>query len=420
MSSAHGQSPIVTAASASRTEFHQRQAKCNPHDSNQCRDLAAWAAGHGLFDEADRLYRELLDVDRADDQSRAAILKLAASRKLPLESAALEAAKSSLPSHFTTLESAHFVVLSDAGLIRARKHAELLERAEHQFRRYAARLNLQPLPLEHKLVCVLFRSAEDYYTFAAEFDNVSARWITGHYSPAHDRVVFYDAELAPTPADAQVQLDQAHARIASLEQQARQADQDRNVPLATSLRSQAAELKQRRERAVDELDAFASSSAVATAIHEATHQLLHHTRVQSPYVRAPLWIGEGLATCFETDSPQQAFGPDHEYAPRRADFQLFLGAGHLLPLRDLVQMDSVADDATQRAAVVYAQSYALVKWLSRFKTDSMRRYLAALRDEPSGEPTPARHLEMFETAFGECNSLERACLRHERGTLAKR
>jgi hypothetical protein len=295
-----------------------------------------------------------------------------------------------------------------------------LERAEHQFRRFAARLNLQPLPLEHKLVCVLFRSDDDYHAFAAEFDNVSAQWITGHYSPANDRVVFYDAETAPTPADAQVQLDQAHARIASLEQQARQADQDQNVNVAASLRSQAAELKRRRKNAVDELDAFARSSAVATAIHEATHQLLHHTRVQSPYVRAPLWIGEGLATCFETDSPQQAFGPDHEYGPRRADFRQFLEAGQLLPLRDLVQMDSVADDANQRAVVVYAQSYALVKWLSRFKTDGVRKYLAALRNEPSGEPSSARHLEMFETAFGECNALERAWLRHERGTLAKR
>lgn len=419
-SQADAQTSTITTASVTREEFQKRLSRCSPQDLSQRRDLAAWAAGHGLLDEADQLYRELLDADRADDQSRAALARLAVSRKLPVESPAMAEAQSVLPSHFTRLESAHFVVLSDAGLVRARKHAELLERAEHQFRRFAARLNLQPLPLEHKLVCVLFRDADDYRAFAAEHDNVSAEWITGHYSPAHDRVVFYDAELTPPPDEAQVQLDQAQAQIASLEQQARQAEQARHTQLASSLRSQATDLKQRRDMAVNELNAFARSNAVATAVHEATHQLLHHTRVQSPYVRAPMWIGEGLATSFETDSPQQAFGPDHEYAPRRADFQQYLDSDQLLPLRELVQIDSVADDASDRAAVVYAQSYALVKWLCRFKSDGVRKYLAALRSEPSGTPTAARHLEMFEASFGDCAALERAWLRHERTALAQR
>lgn len=418
--SAQVQHSMITAASATREEYQQRLWRCSPQDLSQRRDLAAWAAGHGLLQEADHLYRELLDADRADDQSRAAIARLAVSRKLPAESSALEDARSVLPDHFTTLESAHFVVLSDAGLVRARKHAELLERAEHQFRRFAARLNLQPLPLEHKLVCVLFRNADDYRTFAAQHDNVSAKWITGHYSPAHDRVVFYDAELTVPPEGAQAQLDQAQAQIASLEQQARQAEQSRRSQLAVSLRSQATDLKQRRDVAVNELNAFARSNTVATAVHEAMHQLLHHTRVQSPYVRAPMWIGEGLASSFETDSPQQAFGPDHEYAPRRADFQQYLDSSQLLSLRELVQIDSVADDACERAAVVYAQSYALVKWLCRFKSDGVRTYLAALRAEPSGEPTAIRHLEMFEASFGGCTTLERAWLRHERSTLAAR
>ena len=64
---------------------------------------------------------------------------------------------------------------------------------------------------------------------------------------------------------------------------------------------------------------------------------------------------------------------------------------------------------------MYLQSYALVTWMCRFRQTELRRYLELMREEPDGDPTPARHRALFEEAFGDVAALERAWLRHEQG-----
>ena len=44
----------------------------------------------------------------------------------------------------------------------------------------------------------------------------------------------------------------------------------------------------------------------------------------------------------------------------------------------------------------------------------LREYLERLRREPPGRPTPERHLEIFEGAFGDIDRLERVWTRYER------
>ena len=403
----------ATDANEAAREFQDKRPACSVTDVNQLLSVAAWAVEHSLFNEADQVYRDVLDLEPANEQARAILVQIASRRKLPRDSAVLTAAKGQLPPTFAACESAHFIVLSDAGLIRARKHAELLERAEHQFRRFTARLNLQPLPLQHKLVCVLFRSVDDYREFASAQDGVNAAWVTGYYTPANDRIVFYDAELAPPPVEALNMIGKADASIALLEGKARDLERSMQATQAQSLRRQAEQLRQQREETNQQVGASARATAVATAVHEAVHQLLYHTRVQSLQVRSPLWISEGLATNFETDLPNQAFGPDHECEPRRADFDQYLSEGRLLPLPELVQIDELSTGDEHRAAVVYAQSYALVKWMCRFRAEQLRIYLDLMRVE-IGEPSPERHLELFQSAFGDAAKLEHAWLRFER------
>ncbi len=61
-----------------------------------------------------------------------------------------------LPQRFLDYETRRFIVISDAAPGWSRRQAALLERTYHQFNRFARRLNVKPLPLRHKLVCVLF------------------------------------------------------------------------------------------------------------------------------------------------------------------------------------------------------------------------------------------------------------------------
>jgi hypothetical protein len=224
---------------------------------------------------------------------------------------------------------------------------------------------------------VLFDRLEDYQDFARREDGVTAAWISGYYSPRSDRVVFYDIE-------ANAYLD----TLASWGQQTRET-----------------------------LASHQARATIATTVHEAIHQLVFHTGVQSARIQNPLWISEGLATAFETDRPAETFGPDRDYGVRVRELQRLLEEGQLIPLRRLVQHTEMPDDSDETIAAVYHQSYALVTWMTRFRRQELSRYIQELREEPPGRPSGARHLEIFESVFGDADELERKWLRYERDRL---
>ena len=295
-----------------------------------------------------------------------------------IESEPYHLARELLPDSFVEYGATRWVVLSDANAQWTRQQAALLQRAHHQFLRYTRRLGLQPKPIRHKLVCVLFENRDEYRKFAQEHDGVTAEWISGYYSPKHDRVVFYNVSTSSP----------------------RQLSSTQGRPGGTSFPRDIADVQ-----------------ATGTTVHEAIHQLMFHTDVQTPHIEYPLWICEGLATAFETDDPNSAFGPDNEYAPRRDRFELLLKADQLIELRKLVTYARMPDNSDETVQALYHQSYALVTWMSRFRRDELRTYLQSMLAEVPGRPTPQRQLELFEQAFGDVDRLERRWLRHERQSL---
>ncbi len=311
---------------------------------------------------------ELLDGSSRD------VLSIQTRLNPPLESDSYSMARSLLPQTFTEYHTARWVVLSDASATWTRRQSQLLERARHQFLRFTRRVGLQPKPLRHKLVCILFDNNDEYHDFAQKHDGVTAQWISGYYSPKHDRVVFYNVNDSKTSKN----------------------------PLST-VSSNATNLPS------DDAD----QRATATTVHEAIHQLMFHTGVQSAHIEYPLWICEGLATAFETDVPNGAFGPDHEYSPRRDRFKEIVEDGQLIDLRELVTFARMPDDRDETVQAVYHQSYAIVTWMSRFRTDELHNYLQSMLDEPPGRPTAQRQLELFEQAFGNVDQVQRAWLRAE-------
>ena len=305
-------------------------------------------------------------------------LRLPANLNPAIESEPYHMARDLLPESFVEYGATRWVVLSDADAQWTRQQAALLQRAHHQFLRYTRRLGLQPKPLRHKLVCVLFENRNEYRKFAQQNDGVTAEWISGYYSPRHDRVVFYNVSTS-TPK-----------HISSTRHRAGATSYPRDIT---------------------------DKRATGTTVHEAIHQLMFHTGVQTPHIEYPLWICEGLATAFETDDPDAAFGPDHEYAPRRERFEQILEADLLIKLRKLVTYARMPDNSDETVQALYHQSYALVTWMSRFRRDELHTYLQAMLAEVPGRPTPQRQLELFEQAFGDVDQLERTWLRHERREL---
>lgn len=380
------------------------------------RAAADRAAADANLDEADALYRELLRLDPFNAEAFAALEAVSAARPLPRDSWAYQQARTALPrggAKFVEHETRRFIVISDAGAAWTQQQAEHLERAWHQFHRFAKRLNLQTLPLRHKLVCILFDRREDYQRFAMEQDGVADLWIAGYYSPRFDRIVFYNVESDPAMTRARSKLDAMQDQVAKLARDARRAANEGNRTQADWLRQNLARYEQHLHREMNRVDNHARTVSIATTVHEAIHQIAFHTRVQSPHVQYPLWISEGLATAFETGAPNEAFGPDQDFAPRRDAFLKLLSEDAVIPLRELIAMTSLAGATDATVTAVYHQGYALVSWMSRFRRGPLQNYLNSMLLEPAGNVASERHVELFRAAFGDIAQLERAWLRHE-------
>ncbi len=382
-------------------------------------ELAIWAAEHGLPDKAEEIFRWILDHDPLNEKAYKALIELAGNRTPPKSSDALDDARAVLPKRFVEFETKRFVVLSDAEAQWTRRQASRLERTHHQFQRFARRLKLRPLPLKHKLVCVLFRDRADYQRFAISHDEVVDPWIAGYYSPAHGRVVFYRSEVNPSVVEAREKLKQMRADIEVISNQMRQAEREGKDEWAETLRQNRARYRAHLQRESDRVDKFTEQVNVATTMHETTHQLLFHTGVQSARTQYPIWVSEGFATSFETDNSGGAFGPDHEYGPRREVFEEHLRAGKLIELSKLVMLTSVANGNGETVSAVYHQSYALVTWMSRYRKKELRQFLDLMLAEPGGAYGGDRYLELFEQAFSDVDRLESAWLRHERSRVGK-
>jgi hypothetical protein len=142
--------------------------------------------------------------------------------------------------------------------------------------------------------------------------------------------------------------------------------------------------------------------------------LLFHTRVQAPQIAYPLWISEGLATAFETQAPNNAFGPDHDFAPRREGADDLIRSDRFLPLDELIAIMDASQLSTEQVHAVYNQSYALVTWMAQHRREQLRDYLMRMltRAASTGEqPLPQI---AFEAAFGPIERVQQDWLRHER------
>ncbi|MHC5003135.1 MAG: DUF1570 domain-containing protein [Planctomycetota bacterium] len=399
-----------------RATFEARLSTLRVGDREGGLSLGEWAIEQGLLDEADALYRAMLRHEPRDETVWRSLWHLSGSRPLRTGSEMYDATRKALdPERFSQVETQRYVVLSDADPKWTRDQAERLERAYDRFIRFANQLDLRPLPLRHKLVAVAFESFEDFARLAADDGNRAVRRIAGYYSPRNDRLVFYHVESNENIAKARAELEQQFAEIEAVREAARRMS---SVGRREEARQMQEDLDRRLDRQLDResrINDFARRQSISVTIHEAIHQLMFHTRVQSPRVHHPLWLSEGLATAFETEVPGLPFGPSREHWPRRSAFIQALERGRLLPLRELVvARSSAVADRPHDVGVMYAQSYALATWMARSKKLELREYLTRLNEVPAKPRTPGEQLAVFEAAFGDVERLERMWLRVER------
>lgn len=305
-----------------------------------------------------------------------------------------------LPRGFRRLESRHFVVLSNGDDRWTREKMILLERTYHEFGRFTRRLDLHAIPPQHKLLCVLFADYDSYRSFAQQHDGLDAPWVAGYYSINHNRIVLYDDSTGPAFLRAMAALDR-HDRLAGERRAAAtRARQSRQGDMAELLDRSAGEIERDVRHRRTQLFEHAAGLSVSKTLHEAAHLLAFNTGVQLRSRNYPFWLSEGLAASFETDRPEQAFGPQRTDTGRIETFRRLRDDDLTIPLRELIELDEPRGEDERAIDAQYAQAHALFTWLYH----NRRRDLAAYLRRAGAHGPP---VEVFESSFGSVEDIER-------------
>ena len=377
-------------------------------------EQAQFSLAEGRVAEADRLLRIVLKSD--PDQQRAATMLRTLYTNYGLELAVDESSLSLVRDQlgeqnrdFARYESRHFVVLSNGPLHWTNERLALLERTHFQFTRMMKLMGLQSVPPENKLICVLFDDHADYTSFARRTDRVEAPWVAGYYASGSNRIVMYDDATGPTFAAANRQIEELQQQAEQARRQARSADRSQ----LNRAQDYAKRVREHAEREAERIRDLVRAASDAKAVHEAAHLIAFNCGLQSRSRRYPFWLTEGLATNFETEDANGAFGPDRPLDARERDFDNRMEAGELLPLRDLVQLVDIGHFESDHAGAAYAQSYALFRYLFRSHRDQLAQLFRDIEREPAGAISPQRTLELFERRIGPVDLVEREWLRFE-------
>lgn len=326
----------------------------------------------------------------------------------PAANEPLAMARAALPTGTPSRESPHFVLLTDSELTSADLVLEMLEAAYKSFQKSCRALGVEPRPLAHKIVAVLFRDHADYRRFNDRFKPEVPDWTVGYYDPMSDRLVMFDLLSQP---DVQQALVQARRNGQRFEREVAAANIPPSATGATvdRINQVRGQIDQGRQR----IEADARNAFMSTIAHEAAHGLFFSSAVQSRSAGYPFWISEGLATNFEPSHARDFdLGFHRENPARRQVFEDAARKDQLPRLADLVASDAApAEDARGEVGRLYAASCIFTKWLARERPTELRLYLESLRDGSWADR--ASRMDRFERIFGPVDALERSWYRSD-------
>ncbi len=262
----------------------------------------------------------------------------------------------------------HFRVGYRGGFADARRRGRLLERTHDQFVDVFTRAGFELKPIREPLACLVFPDRGEMIRYAREADGADVTWTAAYYSARTNRVALVQLAANPEPPGLIEPLDPQPAPDSNPEVQAQ--------PAATT---------------TSPLDRV----AVASTTHEAAHQLAFNAGLQRRGVLYPLWVSEGLATNFELEEGH-TLGPAADNPLRRRHLALAHDADALLPLAEMVTLTRVPTDDPEAVRRVYAQSWALFRFLFETHPVGLASYLQALRNGSNPRPTPAQLRRLFE------------------------
>ncbi|MCS7237578.1 MAG: DUF1570 domain-containing protein [Thermoguttaceae bacterium] len=277
---------------------------------------------------------------------------------------------------FSTRKTGHYLIVYNCGDSYAAWCGWLFERLYGAFQNFWSRRGLALSEPEYPLVAIVFRNQRDFTRYATADVGGAASAIIGYYHLEKNRMILYD--LTETSGLAPQSGRRSVAEINRL----------LNHPQA--------------------------SRAVATIVHEATHQLCFNCGMFSRMTETPLWLSEGIAMFFETPDLQSTAGwagVGEKNPKRAADFYAYLPRRARNSLATLIQSDDRFRD-TSTAIDAYAEAWALSYYLLRKYPQKTIKYIKKMKDLPiGGEYPPDARLRDFQEVFGDLEAVEAEFLR---------
>jgi hypothetical protein len=275
---------------------------------------------------------------------------------------------------YSTRTSEHFLVVYNTDHRWAQERCDVLDRTHRRFYEAFEAAGFSPRPLPDKLVCVMFERSQQFERYAMSADRINMSWSRGYYSARTNRVAFFDerGEQANAGGDT--------------------GDNGNSMTLLSATPKDS--------------DTDSDALNLAKTTHEAAHQIAFNSGLQTRGVMYPLWVSEGLATCFELE-PDGRFGPEYDNATRRRHLLTALNRGELVSLSELAGMSKLPTNDARRVTVTYAQSWGMFKFLFERRPEQLRQYLATLAAMPAGARSSDALRQEFLNAFGSIQSLER-------------
>ena len=291
----------------------------------------------------------------------------------PVEQAARTALLTEFGDGFSLHETEHFLLVHNVKPVVAKW---LAGQMEGTYKRNVALAKSLRVPIEeppHRLEVVLLDRFEQFAEYAQSVGFVPDN-TRGFYDEAKNRSTFFNAFNDPQVEEFNLKVDQLEAREGRHSRQVRQLRQYVNRHARSYLR--------------------------AAMRHELSHQVQFNCGPLRRGADTPTWLAEGLACLFE---PPGGGGP-RSLAVNQVRLRCFHEAAdknELMSIRDLLNARPQPGDDLERADRFYAQAWALVYYLVRYRARLMADYVEAIRSRmPGQETSDEEEIALFERVFG--------------------
>ncbi|MBI1369614.1 MAG: DUF1570 domain-containing protein [Planctomycetes bacterium] len=378
--------------------YLQRLSQTDQSNPQSLMALADWAGDNDLGIQAADLYRQVLKLNPADEHAYNRLVEISDKTRLSDDPQRQAELSKLLGPRFELHVSPHFLIFYDTDKAWALNRAVLLEKAHDLYFSALRRADIHALPLDRRLVCVLFDSHADFTAYSLQADGQDMGWSSGYYSQKTNRIAFYNDTSSPDHQRVVEHIEELQQTVDDLRQAiTRDA---RNIALVSDHRRKLDDASRELQWNRNRLQVVANMINAAKTTHEAVHQLSFNSGVQTNGVMYPFWLSEGLATNFEVDDPARPFGPYFDNVERRRLLGDVASHNRALPLKEFVTLSRLPVDDKAKLADLYAQAYGLFQFLFKKRHDQMRQYLQQLSKIHPGRRSDASMLQEFEDAFG--------------------